>query len=724
MAVTTTHATKLYNGNSVTVAFPVDFQFFAAADLIVTSISSAGVETVKTLSTHYTVSGGQDANGLPAIGTLTMLSAPATGEKLRIDRNTPLTQSTVHTNNDAFPAKTVEAAYDRARLVEQENRLLVARALKLSLQDYAAGISADLPSPDAGSFLRWNDDGDGIENATIAEVLEGVVSPDDAVVSPFILPLLSVTNAISAGRRLGMTKLHLMQFAPYSAQANILAGTSTTDMEPYIEEAILELASRSIAGEIILPAGRVAFGSPLLQPNGVKLVGEGSAATELFLLNSSNCHGIKSSDFDSLTGQNKWLVSDGMQYGLGLKGLRLNGNKANQSSGIGVQYYAKGLIIDDVIVYDWNDGGWYSEGGDVPGQVDWYDLPESGVTMLRARNNGGVGVNIRGPHDCNWKSVYANQNTGKGVFFDRTPGTYSGECDVGLVHSYANDGINIHIDEHCRVRADNLIGEFGFQEGVKVDGWSSQISKMQAYGNCRTSGDYEVVVTGQHNRIESLQLYDVTDGGLQVTAPNNKIGVSINGEGSAGVGVDLNSVGNKIHGEIYGFTGTGGIGLRTGNSSTVTQSEVDLSIANCETGWVRSAASAQTTFNIMLDMESGQAAWSGTAPNATDQSETWNVRSDENGALKYSQIRKISGADIDLDSTSEQTIAISLTDLIATAEPEDITVALYYTGSNTTFVVQYLKLHAVSATEATFKIKLSTAAGTAATAKLIMTAKI
>lgn len=181
MAVTTTHAFKLYNGNGVTTVFPVDFQFFASTDLIVTLISALGVETVKVISTHYTVSGGTDANGLPATGTLTMLVAPATGEKLRIDRNTPLTQSTVHSNNDAFPAKTVEAAYDRAVLIEQENRLLALRAAKLSIRNYVAGIDPTLPDPLANAFLVWNEDADGLESVGAGDASLVVVDTDETL---------------------------------------------------------------------------------------------------------------------------------------------------------------------------------------------------------------------------------------------------------------------------------------------------------------------------------------------------------------------------------------------------------------------------------------------------------------------------------------------------------------------------------------------------------------
>jgi hypothetical protein len=139
MAVSTAYAPLVYNGNGATVAFSVTFPFFTGT-LLVTAVDSTGVETVKTISTHYTVSGGTDANGLPATGTVTMLTAPATGSQLRIERVTPKTQATSYTNNDAFPAKSTEAAFDKLLLIAQE-------------------VTAGIPDEITGDVLQLNSAG-------------------------------------------------------------------------------------------------------------------------------------------------------------------------------------------------------------------------------------------------------------------------------------------------------------------------------------------------------------------------------------------------------------------------------------------------------------------------------------------------------------------------------------------------------------------------------------
>ena len=64
MTVSTTIATKTYDGDGSTVTFPTVFAFFAETDIeVIERIASTGIETLKTLSTDYTVTGGSGAPG-------------------------------------------------------------------------------------------------------------------------------------------------------------------------------------------------------------------------------------------------------------------------------------------------------------------------------------------------------------------------------------------------------------------------------------------------------------------------------------------------------------------------------------------------------------------------------------------------------------------------------------------------------------------------------------
>lgn len=131
MTVSSSTAKVSYSGNSSTVAFAVNFYFLADSHLKVVSRAADGTETVKALTTDYTVAGA----GNPAGGTVTMVTAPATGTTLVIARNVPITQLTDYTANDPFPAETHEQALDKLTMEVQQINEAVARAIKLSLSN-------------------------------------------------------------------------------------------------------------------------------------------------------------------------------------------------------------------------------------------------------------------------------------------------------------------------------------------------------------------------------------------------------------------------------------------------------------------------------------------------------------------------------------------------------------------------------------------------------------
>lgn len=119
MPVSVSYAPLTYSGNGTSTAFSVTWPFYSGT-LRVTKVASTGVETVQTISTHYTVTGGTDADGLPSTGTVTMLTAPASGEQIRIERVTPLTQTITLTAGGEFSPKVVMTGLDKLTLIAQE----------------------------------------------------------------------------------------------------------------------------------------------------------------------------------------------------------------------------------------------------------------------------------------------------------------------------------------------------------------------------------------------------------------------------------------------------------------------------------------------------------------------------------------------------------------------------------------------------------------------------
>ena len=128
MTVSSATSKVQYNGNGSTTVFAYTFKVFNQNDLTVIVRSAAGTETVKTITTHYTVSGVGSAGG----GNVTMLTAPASGETLTILREQDLTQELDLVENDPFPAQSLEDALDKLTFMVQQHSEEIDRSIKAS----------------------------------------------------------------------------------------------------------------------------------------------------------------------------------------------------------------------------------------------------------------------------------------------------------------------------------------------------------------------------------------------------------------------------------------------------------------------------------------------------------------------------------------------------------------------------------------------------------------
>lgn len=131
MTVSSTTVKNSYSGNGSTTEFAYGYKIFADSDLIVIiRTDSTGVETVKTLTTHYTVSGAGNASG----GNVTFTSGniPASGQTVVIIREVPQTQAIDYIANDPFPAESHEEGLDRATMTTQQVQEELDRSIKLS----------------------------------------------------------------------------------------------------------------------------------------------------------------------------------------------------------------------------------------------------------------------------------------------------------------------------------------------------------------------------------------------------------------------------------------------------------------------------------------------------------------------------------------------------------------------------------------------------------------
>src|SRR3990167_9863913 len=124
MTISSTTNRVSFTGNDVTTDFavPSTMPFNARADLVVLeTVITTGVQTVKDLTTHYTISGTIDAQGHYTNGaTVEMITAPASTVTLTIYRDPALTQGVDVVENDPLPAEaSLESPLDRLTMIVQ-----------------------------------------------------------------------------------------------------------------------------------------------------------------------------------------------------------------------------------------------------------------------------------------------------------------------------------------------------------------------------------------------------------------------------------------------------------------------------------------------------------------------------------------------------------------------------------------------------------------------------
>ena len=131
MTISSTTTKNTYSGNGSTTAFAYGFKIFASSDIKVYIRSSAGVETLKSEgsgSANYGISGVGETSG----GTVTFVTAPASGETVVLIRDTSQVQSTDYVENDPFSAADHENALDRLTMISQEMQEEMDRSFKIS----------------------------------------------------------------------------------------------------------------------------------------------------------------------------------------------------------------------------------------------------------------------------------------------------------------------------------------------------------------------------------------------------------------------------------------------------------------------------------------------------------------------------------------------------------------------------------------------------------------
>lgn len=182
-----------YAGDGASAVFAVGFYFLTQADLKVYLRDANDNETLLTSTTHYTVA---DA-GNPAGGSVTMLTAPAVGEKLVIVRDPALTQLTDYQANDAFPAETHERALDKLTMLAQRISERIDRSVVLEETATSGQGSYDFGGNSVSNLGAPFDSNDASTKAYVDEIL-GLVNAAAGDEAFSFVPPSGVTGTANA----------------------------------------------------------------------------------------------------------------------------------------------------------------------------------------------------------------------------------------------------------------------------------------------------------------------------------------------------------------------------------------------------------------------------------------------------------------------------------------------------------------------------------------------
>lgn len=160
-----------YAGNGSTKIFPYGFRILADSHIRVIR-SQAGVETILTKGTDYSVSGVGASGG----GSVTLVVAPIAGQSLTMLRDMPFKQEVDLENQGAYYAETVEQALDESTMRAQQVREMAGRALRAQASD--SQLLRELPraAERAGKVLEFDEGGEPVATRRIGEFLAAVAA--------------------------------------------------------------------------------------------------------------------------------------------------------------------------------------------------------------------------------------------------------------------------------------------------------------------------------------------------------------------------------------------------------------------------------------------------------------------------------------------------------------------------------------------------------------------
>lgn len=202
MAVPNTYTPAQYNCNGSTVAFPFTFGVGATSELEVILTDANGVETILTETTHYTVSAVN--NDYESGGTVTTVATYASGNKITIRINVPLTQDADFVEGMPTLYESFENGLDKLTRIAQQLNEGRERTLIVPKTE-SASISREIPDAVTRALKLLGFDASGkpvavteVEGITLTTFGNALVSCSDAEEARGVLDVYSEAEVDSA----------------------------------------------------------------------------------------------------------------------------------------------------------------------------------------------------------------------------------------------------------------------------------------------------------------------------------------------------------------------------------------------------------------------------------------------------------------------------------------------------------------------------------------------
>jgi hypothetical protein len=263
MSLATTVNKVQYTANGSTTAFSFPYKFNTNGDLTVTETNTTtGVDTIKVITTDYTVTGAGNAGG----GTVTFVTAPFNARRITIERLVALTQETDYQPDDDFPAEVHEAALDKLTMIAQQLNAASARTLKAPVADSITIGTLPVDTLRANKALVFDATGQvGVSTDNYINQAANAAASAAAASSSASAASTSATNAASSASAASGSATS----AASSATAAAASATSLTNVVTRTSATGAAVMPTGTTGERPTPAtGQFRFNSSLSQFEG------------------------------------------------------------------------------------------------------------------------------------------------------------------------------------------------------------------------------------------------------------------------------------------------------------------------------------------------------------------------------------------------------------------------------------------------------------------------